>query len=147
MSNFGELVLVLGDVHIPHRASQIPPQLQRMLVPGKMNHVISTGNVDPAILAGLSSNIHMVAGDWDTENLPESKVITVGSFRIGVIHGHQLLPWKNNKTAVAQLQRKLRVDIIITGNTHQSAVDEEKDYYHINPVCIVVVLAIQSSYT
>jgi vacuolar protein sorting-associated protein 29 len=153
MSNFGVLVLVLGDTHIPNRATQIPPQLQRMLVPGKMQHVIGTGNVDRSIVAGLSPNLHLVAGDWDNINnfnadnnnnnnnsgggenaLPETQVITVGAFRIGVIHGHQLLPWKNNKAAVAQWQRKLQVDIIITGFTHVASVQEEANYYHINPV-------------
>jgi vacuolar protein sorting-associated protein 29 len=142
MSNFGVLVLVLGDGHIPHRAAQIPPQLQRMLVPGKMQHVIGTGNVDPALVAGLSPNVHLVAGDWDNvipgdEHVPETQVLTVGAFRIGVIHGHQLLPWHNHQKAVERLQRKLQVDIMITGNTHQSFVREEKNYYHINPVGVV----------
>lgn len=35
-SDFGELVLVLGDFHIPHRAAGIPEKFQRMLVPNKM---------------------------------------------------------------------------------------------------------------
>ena len=26
-------------------------------------------------------------------NYPEQKVVTVGAFRIGVVHGHQILPW------------------------------------------------------
>jgi vacuolar protein sorting-associated protein 29 len=150
MSNFGVLVLVLGDTHIPHRATQIPPQLQRMLVPGKMQHVIGTGNVDPSVVASLSPNLHLVAGDWDNltttdhghnggENdntkLPETQVLTVGAFRIGVIHGHQLLPWgKNNKAAVERWQRKVGVDIVITGHTHVASVQEETHYYHINPV-------------
>ena len=29
MASFGELVLVLGDLHIPHRASSIPEQFKR----------------------------------------------------------------------------------------------------------------------
>ena len=45
MANFGELVLVLGDMHIPHRASAIPEKFKRMLVPNKMQHVICTGNL------------------------------------------------------------------------------------------------------
>ncbi len=35
-SDFGELALVLGDFHIPHRAAGIPEKFQRMLVPNKM---------------------------------------------------------------------------------------------------------------
>jgi hypothetical protein len=35
-SDFGELALVVGDFHIPHRAAGIPEKFQRMLVPNKM---------------------------------------------------------------------------------------------------------------
>ena len=40
-----QLVLVLGDLHIPHRAAAIPEQLQRILVPDKVQHVLCTGNL------------------------------------------------------------------------------------------------------
>ncbi len=43
--SFGELVLVVGDLHIPHRAPGIPDKFQRMLVPNKMQHVLCVGNV------------------------------------------------------------------------------------------------------
>lgn len=36
MTDFGELALVVGDFHIPHRAVKIPEKFQRMLVPNKM---------------------------------------------------------------------------------------------------------------
>lgn len=36
MADFGELALVLGDFHIPHRAVKIPEKFQKMLVPNKM---------------------------------------------------------------------------------------------------------------
>lgn len=39
MSDFGELVLVVGDFHIPHRAIKIPEKFQRMLVPNKMQRM------------------------------------------------------------------------------------------------------------
>jgi hypothetical protein len=40
MSDFGELALVVGDFHIPHRAVKIPEKFQRMLVPNKMQRKI-----------------------------------------------------------------------------------------------------------
>ena len=46
MSNdFGELVLVVGDFHIPQRVGTIPERFKRMLVPNKMQYVLCTGNV------------------------------------------------------------------------------------------------------
>lgn len=138
MSNFGELVLVLGDLHIPERASKIAAPFKRMLVPNKMQHVICTGNVSPEQfeeLQQLAPAIHCVAGDYDdSDSLPETRVVQVGQFRIGVIHGHQLVPW-GSKEAVDRMRRKLLVDILVTGHTHQSAVvDEDDGFYHINPV-------------
>mmetsp|Transcript_10119 Transcript_10119/g.12152 ORF Transcript_10119/g.12152 Transcript_10119/m.12152 type:complete len:202 (-) Transcript_10119:117-722(-) len=142
MANFGELVLVLGDVHIPHRANTIPEKFKRMLVPNKMQHVICTGNVGNdeqyEELRELAPNVHIVAGDFDvsganvTQTFPETKVVQVGSFRIGVIHGHQIIPW-NDETALARMRRKLNVDILISGHTHQNSVLEHEGYFHINP--------------
>lgn len=41
-SDFGELALILGDFHIPHRAASIPEKFQRMLVPNKMQRKIKS---------------------------------------------------------------------------------------------------------
>jgi vacuolar protein sorting-associated protein 29 len=140
-SSFGELVLVLGDLHIPHRATAIPPAFQRMLVPNKMQHVLCTGNlISPHMLAelqALAPQVHVVRGDMDDAqvlNFPETKVITVGAFRIGLVHGHQIVPY-HSPDAVARMRRKLNVDILITGHTHQSEVSvQDGPCYHINPV-------------
>ena len=143
MANFGELVLIVGDFHIPARASKIPAPFKRMLVPNKMQHVICTGNLSQEQyqeLAGLAPNVHVVAGDSDNDHdpsavtFPETRVLQVGSFRIGVIHGHQILPW-NSKEALSRMRRKLNVDVLVTGHTHQNEVSVQDDsYYHINPV-------------
>jgi vacuolar protein sorting-associated protein 29 len=143
MANFGELVLIVGDFHIPARASKIPAPFKRMLVPNKMQHVICTGNLSQEQyqeLAGLAPNVHVVAGDSDNDQdpsavtFPETRVLQVGSFRIGVVHGHQILPW-NSKEALSRMRRKLNVDVLVTGHTHQNEVSVQDDsYYHINPV-------------
>lgn len=39
------LVLALGDLHIPHRAPDLPEKFKSMLVPGKIQHIICTGNL------------------------------------------------------------------------------------------------------
>ena len=140
-ASFGELVLVLGDAHIPERASKIAAPFKRMLVPNKMQHVICTGNMgsSPELwneIRQLAPVVHCVAGDHDEDyNLfPETAIVQVGQFRIGIVHGHQLVPL-GSKEAVEHMRRKLHVDIIVTGHTHQSAVFDENDgFYHINPV-------------
>lgn len=39
------LVLVLGDLHIPHRASTLPSKFKKLLVPGRIQHILCTGNL------------------------------------------------------------------------------------------------------
>lgn len=36
----GELVLVLGDMHIGYRASSVPEQFKKMLLPNRMQHIL-----------------------------------------------------------------------------------------------------------
>ena len=119
-----------------------------MLVPNKMQHVVCTGNIGMEQyeeLRTLAPNVHVVAGDFDDASqlqFPETSVLQVGQFRIGVIHGHQILPW-NNQTALARMRRKLNVDILVSGHTHQNQVHCQDGYYHINPVrCVCVCVCV-----
>ena len=47
MIRIGEMVLVLliGDLHIPHRASALPQAFKSLLVPGRIQHVLCTGDL------------------------------------------------------------------------------------------------------
>lgn len=59
-------------------------------------------------LRSLAPDIHMVRGDFDEmANYPESKIISVGQFRIGVIHGHQIVPWEDLKVSNVLDQKML----------------------------------------
>lgn len=37
------LVLVLGDLHIPHRSASLPAKFKKLLVPGRIQHILCTG--------------------------------------------------------------------------------------------------------
>ncbi len=63
---------------------------------------------------------------------PEQKVVTVGQFRIGLTHGHQIVPW-GDKESLTMLQRQLDVDVLITGHTHEFEAFEEDNKFFINP--------------
>ncbi|POI25117.1 hypothetical protein CIB84_011132, partial [Bambusicola thoracicus] len=65
-------------------------------------------------------------------NYPEQKVVTVGQFRIGLIHGHQVIPW-GDVASLALLQRQLDVDILISGHTHRFEAFEHENKFYINP--------------
>ena len=39
------LVLCIGDLHIPHRTSDLPPQFKEILLPGKIQYILCTGDL------------------------------------------------------------------------------------------------------
>lgn len=65
-------------------------------------------------------------------NYPEQKVVTVGQFRIGLSHGHQVVPW-GDPESLALIQRQLDVDILISGHTHKFEAYEHENKFYINP--------------
>lgn len=64
--------------------------------------------------------------------LPDQKVVTVGQFRIGLCHGHQVIPWSDPK-GLSLIQRQLDVDILITGQSHKFEAYENDGKFFINP--------------
>ena len=80
------LVLVIGDLHIPHRAASLPAQFRKLLVPGRINHIVCTGNLAcrdaHEYLKSLASDLHVVRGDFDLDsgNYPDQKIISVSSY-------------------------------------------------------------------
>lgn len=65
----GKLVLVLGDLHIPHRCNSLPAKFKKLLVPGKIQHILCTGNLCTKdtydYLKTLAGDVHVVRGDFD----------------------------------------------------------------------------------
>ena len=96
----------------------------------------------------LANDVHVVRGDFDevvcliakhhsfcfpqNTKYPENKVVVLGEFRIGLCHGHQVVPW-GDRESLAMLQRQLDVDILITGHTHKFEAFEYENKFFINP--------------
>lgn len=63
------LVLVIGDLHIPHRIHDLPAKFKKLLVPGKIQQILCTGNVCDRetyeYLRTVSPDVHVVRGDYD----------------------------------------------------------------------------------
>ena len=131
-----ELVLVVGDMFVPQRAPDIDPQFKQILIPNKLQHVLSLGNIGSREsydwLRSLSNDFHGVKGDYDEGDMPEKKVVTIGEFKIGMIHGHQVLPW-GDTDSLSCIARQLDCDIFISGNTHQIGVKVLDNKLYINP--------------
>lgn len=130
MVSHGELVLLVGDAH----GRDIHEKFRKILVPGKIHHTVVTGNVTPDqldFLRSVAPRIHVVRGENDVDTtIPDVKVLTVGGFKIGACHGDQLVPW-GDRRSLQQIQRRLGVDVLVTGHTHVSS------YYESDGKCII----------
>lgn len=77
-----KLVLVLGDLHIPHRCSGLPAKFKSLLVPGKIQHILCTGNLCTKesydYLRTLAGDVHVVKGD--------SEVMFLAAVNSSVLH-------------------------------------------------------------
>ena len=124
-------------MYVPDRCSDIPEQFKNLLIPNKIQYVLSLGNIGSRDsydwLKSLSNNFHAVKGEYDENiNLPETKVVQIGDFKIGMIHGHQVVPWGDSE-ALANIQRQLNCDILLSGHTHSNSVSIYDGKYFINP--------------
>ena len=131
-----ELVLVVGDMFLPQRSPDVSEQFKAILTPNKVQHVLCLGNVGNQEtydwLKSLSKDFHIVKGDFDQEEAPEKKVIQVGEFKIGLIHGHQVLPW-GDLESLGMVQRTLGCDILISGHTHKTNITAKDNVLFLNP--------------
>lgn len=63
------LVLIVGDLHLPLRAANLPLKFRKLLVPGKIQQVICTGNVCDRetwdYLRTVAPDVKGVKGDFD----------------------------------------------------------------------------------
>ena len=131
-----ELVLVVGDMFLPQRSPDINEQFKSILTPNKVQHVLCLGNIGNQEtydwLKSLSKDFHIVKGDFDQEDIPEKKTIQIGDFNIGLIHGHQVLPW-GDVNSLGMIQREMGCDTLISGHTHKTNVVVKDNILYINP--------------
>lgn len=136
LSDMGELVLLIGDFHSPIRTLGLPECFRELLRTDKIKHVLCTGNVGSNInlelIKNIADSVHIVKGDMDTYDFPEEVCFTIGSYKIALVHGHQIIPW-GDKEALLQWQKKYDSDIIVYGHTHQNSIFEYEGKYFINP--------------
>ena len=64
----GQLVLIVGDFHVPQRCAEIPAKYKEMITPNKVSTVLCTGNIGCREIydwvKGLSGTLHVVKGDY-----------------------------------------------------------------------------------
>ena len=95
-----------------------------------------------------ASNVHCVAGEYDLQSdttnpnealsgampsFPETKVIQLGSFRVGIIGVHQVAPYGDLR-ALSMVRKRLGVDVLVCGWRRKNGVVEYDGGYYIFPV-------------
>lgn len=113
--------LILGDTHIPRRASRIPEEFERLFRSLDYDAIICTGDLTSeavlTYLKNLSDEVHVVRGNMDTLPLPESDIIEIGKIKVGVIHGYQVYP-RGDREQLQDIGEDMGVDILVSGHTH-----------------------------
>lgn len=126
-----------GDLHLPNRASDLPNKFRKLLVPGKIQQIICTGNVCDRetldYLRTIAGDVHVVRGDWDENpHFPNSIILHHPPLRIGVLHGHQIVP-PGDSDSLCSIARAMDVDLLVTGHTHRFDAFEREDRFFVNP--------------
>ena len=71
-------MLVLGDLHIPYRVSGLPQEFRKLLTPGRIQHILCTGNLCTKetvdYLKTLTADVHIVRGDFDDVCSPSALI-------------------------------------------------------------------------
>ncbi|KAL9131786.1 MAG: hypothetical protein Q9217_000391 [Psora testacea] len=127
------LVLVLGDLFIPDRAP-----FKKLLAPNKISQILCLGNLTDKetydYLRSIAPDLQIVKGDFDTEapNLALSKVVTHGSLRIGLTHGHTIIP-PGDADSLLIAARHMDVDVLLWGGTMKFEAYELEGKFFVNP--------------
>ncbi|KAM3133381.1 Vacuolar protein sorting-associated protein 29 [Paramecium bursaria] len=139
--NYGDLVLVCGDIYLGTRSNGIPNKLKNLLQ-NKVQHLIFTGNSgDKDSIEWLKSiypTIHQVRGQYDDDDIPENKFITIGTWKFFITHGHQIVPWGDEETLSIYMKEQ-DADIAIYGNLHEQKVSKLDKKYFLSPGSITGV--------
>jgi len=132
------LVLVIGDLHIPDRAIDIPARFKKLLAPGKIGQTLCLGNLTDKptydYLRTITPDLKIVRGkfDTDTATLPLSQVVTHGSLRIGFLEGFTMVVPLEMDVLMAEAN-KMDVDVLCFGGTHRFDAFEYENKFFVNP--------------
>jgi len=128
---------VISDTHIPNRAREIPRTVLESLK--MMDMIVHAGDlVELSVLDVLKSacpDVKAVWGNMDPLNvrkiLPEKQIITIGKYRLGLIHG------RGSPASLIELMAGVfkndNVDIVIFGHSHSPINERRGRILYFNP--------------
>ena len=116
-------ILVVSDTHVPVLARKLPDQLLEEAQ--TCSAILHAGDlVSSSLLDQLTRLIptYGVHGNQDAPTvrarLPSQRVVTLGQWRIGIVHGHEGTGMYTEDRAFNSFASQ-RVDVIVFGHSHQ----------------------------
>ena len=136
-------IAVFGDAHIPDRATEIPSEILKWLEQHKpFDIAIYTGDLTGRevleFIKSLAPRRYVVAGNMDWLDLPEYEIVDLWGVKLGVVHGDQVYP-RGNIPKLTRLARRLGVNVLISGHTHDPFIAVYEGIIHLNPGSITGV--------
>ena len=132
-------ILVIGDSHIPRRASEVPPIIQGMLnqlSSQLFDYTFFTGDLINApnfvqfLKIHTKNDVFIVIGNMDyyggNSSAPpcQKLILPIGrdeKINIGLIHGHQISP-RGDHSQLELLALENDFNILISGHTHKDEI-------------------------
>jgi len=132
-------ILVIGDTHIPDRASNIDPKIKSDIESEKpYDIVVFTGDFTSEEIVrwveSLGNRAYYVQGNMDYLDLPKTQKFTLAGIKMGVHHGDGVYP-RGNIAQLTEIARSLGVNILFSGHTHSPFIklSSGRDVLHVNP--------------
>lgn len=128
-------ILIIGDFHIPSRASDIPEPVKSFILKKKFDLVLCTGDlVENRVLNMLEEfgPVKRVVGNMDYISGPKSVKVKIGNFNIGLFHGSGIYP-RGDPQQLYSIAKRLNIEVLIHGHTHTLSIQLFGDVLLLNP--------------
>ncbi len=128
-------IAIIGDFHIPSRASKIPEKIENKLKKEEPDLILCTGDLtNKKTLERLKkiSEVKVVQGNMDKGPYPEKIEKNINGNKVIMIHGSQVVP-RGNKDRLTYIAKENNADIIISGHTHQINTEKRNGTLLLNP--------------
>jgi len=126
---------VIADTHIPYSALRLPNEICNVFK--SVDLILHAGDlVEISVLDELNklAETQAVYGNMDEfevrKALPEKRIIEIGKFKIGLIHGYGA-PFNLRNKVKKEFSQK--VDVIVFGHSHSPVNDIQDDILFFNP--------------
>lgn len=121
----GRLILgIISDTHIGDRLDEIPNKVYEHF--SDVDLIIHCGDItSESVLDDLKkiSKTLAVKGNGDYLDLPRERVINIGGFNVGIIHGDIIEP-RGDLLKMKYYAMEKNLDVLISGHTHVPLIKE-----------------------